>query len=248
MDEEREDEAQEQLPAPESPPESEPELDLSTEEQEDPVAEVPEHNQEPEDEEAPPADSQVDEPEQMEAAAPATENDAVTDADIEKLIAEIEETLSSSSDALVSEYSADQSSPPTDQSVGLHKNKRRSKHKPDDSGESSNESVRSLTVEEATLPVRVDATPPPMSPKETQTDWQASGVEVINLPLLKEMVAVDSGQKSSRFEEKVLGTGITARFKGPMPTVILPLDKYLLFSYTLQCLKVFKLMCHFFNL
>jgi hypothetical protein len=220
MDKEMEGEAQDQpLAAAETPSESEPELE---EQDEEPVAEV----QETED------TLTVDEPDQKEDE---TENVADSDANVEQLIAKIEETLSASSAvATASECSADQSSPPTDQSVDLHKNKHLSKHKPDDSGESSNESVRSLSVEEATLPVHVDVTPPPMSPKETQTDWQASGVEVINLPLLKEMRPVDGDQQSKRVEEKVLGTGITAHFKGPMPTVILPLDKYailiLLFS------------------
>lgn len=206
------DEAQDQPLAAETPSE--------LEEQEDSVAEVQEQNQETE--ETLSDSDQVDELDQL---AEVTENAADSDTEVEKLIAELEVALSSFTAVTASEYSADQSSPPTDQSVELHKNKRLSKHKPEDSGESSNESVRSLSVEEATLPVRVDVTPPPMSPKETQTDWQASGVEVINLPLLKEMRPVDGGQKSKRVEETVLGTGITAHFKGPMPTVILPLDK-----------------------
>jgi hypothetical protein len=214
MDEEREGEAapDQPLAVAETASESEPEPG------ENPVAEAHET------EDTPPT---VDDPEQTSLSEETETLVGDSDADVQQLIAEIEETLSASSAmATTSECSADQSSPPTDQGVDLHKNKRLSKHKPDESGESSNESVRSLSVEEATLPVREEVTPPPTSPKETQTDWLASGVEVINLPLLKEMRPVDGAQESKRVEEKVLGTGISAHFKGPMPTVILPLDKY----------------------
>jgi len=154
------------------------------------------------------------------------EEEEVVDKEIEDLITEIEDLLSSSSaeNKVSSACSADQSSLATEFGEQDAKQKRLSQHKKDTAAD-SDDSACSLTAEEATLHIHESKTPPPMSPKETQTDWQASGVEIINLPLLKEMRQIGPFEENKKFEERVLGTGVAAHFKGPMPTVFLPLDK-----------------------
>ncbi|XP_065341500.1 golgin subfamily A member 6-like protein 22 [Cloeon dipterum] len=234
--EEDQPEAEEETPEPESEipesadeiPESQEEILESKSENAEPKPENAEFEPEERDNSAE-EEPQSAEPEQTEA------ENSIDDSDLLQMIEEAKQDLLESplegstgregEGEEEEEEEADKSSSPSEVGPSANKEKRLSKHRNQGQEDNSDDSARSLTPEEAALPPLGPRTPPPTTQGETQTDWRQSGVEVVSLPLLREMKRVQ-GEPGERWEEKVLGTEVTARFKEPMPTVVLPLDRF----------------------
>ncbi|CAB3383783.1 Hypothetical predicted protein [Cloeon dipterum] len=226
--EEDQPEAEEETPEPEGEiPESVDEIPESQDE----ILELKPENAESEPEE--PDNSGEEEPQGAEPEQTEAEN-SIDDSDLLQMIEEAKQDLLESplegstgreGEGEDEEEEADKSSSPSEVGPSSNKEKRLSKLRNQGQEDNSDDSARSLTPEEAALPPLGPRTPPPTTEGETQTDWRQSGVEVVSLPLLREMKRVQ-GEPGGRWEEKVLGTEVTARFKEPMPTVVLPLDRF----------------------